>query len=209
MPPMPPLPPGVRHTPQPALIDRDDSLLAVVDLQPHFFEPRIREDPAYAQAHARAVWVARVAAALGVPAIVTEEDSARNGSTSAEVTAALGGDVPTFDKPVFGLADCEPILAALEGASRGTIALIGFETDVCVAHSAVGLLAAGFRAVVVADACYSPSSAHEWGLRRVADAGAEIVHAKGLYYEWIRNLAVSRDFEATHPELADPPGFSL
>ena len=200
---------ATRMSSRPALVDREDSTLAVVDLQPGFFEPRIQEDPAYAQAHARAVWVCRVAAALGVPAIVTEEDSARNGATSAEAIEALGRDVPTFDKPVFGLADCEPIVTAVEGASRGTIALVGFETDVCIAHSAVGLLAAGLRVLVVGDACYSPGESHEWGLRRVADAGVEIVHAKGLYYEWIRDLAAAREFEATHPELADPPGFSL
>jgi hypothetical protein len=37
----------------------------------------------------------------------------------------------------------------------------------------------------------------------------ELVHAKGVYYEWVRTLEAARAFEASHPRLADPPGFSL
>jgi hypothetical protein len=43
----------------------------------------------------------------------------------------------------------------------------------------------------------------------VAEAGVSIVHAKGVYYEWIRTLDAARAFEREHPELAEPPGFSL
>jgi hypothetical protein len=41
------------------------------------------------------------------------------------------------------------------------------------------------------------------------DAGATLVHAKGVYYEWVRTLEAARAFEAAHPDLATPPGFSL
>ena len=50
---------------------------------------------------------------------------------------------------------------------------------------------------------------HEHGLRRMRDAGAVAVHAKGVYYEWVRTLEAARAFQAAHPELTDPPGFSL
>ena len=50
---------------------------------------------------------------------------------------------------------------------------------------------------------------HEHGLRRMRDAGAIAVHAKGVYYEWVRSLEAARAFQAAHPELTDPPGFSL
>jgi hypothetical protein len=43
----------------------------------------------------------------------------------------------------------------------------------------------------------------------VRDAGAELRHAKGVYYEWIRTLEGARRFELENPELATPPGFSL
>ena len=45
---------------------------------------------------------------------------------------------------------------------------------------------------------------HEHGLRRMRDAGAVAVHAKGVYYEWVRTLEAARAFQAAHPELDRP-----
>ena len=50
---------------------------------------------------------------------------------------------------------------------------------------------------------------HVHGLRRMRDAGVVAIHAKGVYYEWVRSLEAALAFEAEHPDLADPPGFSL
>jgi len=36
-----------------------------------------------------------------------------------------------------------------------------------------------------------------------------ITHAKGVYYEWMRTVEAATSFRAAHPELAEPPGFSL
>ena len=83
------------------------------------------------------------------------------------------------------------------------------ETDVCVAHSAIGLLDRGWRITVVSDATFSPGAMHDHGLRRIGVAGGTVIHAKGVYYEWIRTLAAARAFERDHPALAEPPGFSL
>lgn len=46
---------------------------------------------------------------------------------------------------------------------------------------------------------------HRHGLRRMRDAGVIPVHAKGIYYEWVRTLAAARAFEAQHPDLAALP----
>ena len=39
--------------------------------------------------------------------------------------------------------------------------------------------------------------------------GVELMSAKELYYEWLRDLPTVRAFDAAHPDLASPPGFSL
>jgi hypothetical protein len=41
------------------------------------------------------------------------------------------------------------------------------------------------------------------------EAGIEVRHAKGVYYEWVRTLAAARALENDHPDLANPPGFDL
>jgi len=193
------------------LISRDDSLLIVVDLQPTFWGDRLEpEDAACAVAAARrAAWLAGAATALGIPAVVTEEDSGRNGPTDAAVVTALQLDAPAFAKPVFGLADCPDILHAVQSTGRRTTVLVGFETDVCVTHSAVGLAEAGLRVVVAEDAVYSPFGAHAPGLVRLRDLGIALATCKSVYYDWVRTLEEARAFERNHPDLASPPGFSL
>jgi len=192
------------------LIERDDSLLVVVDMQIGFFAGHEAAARAgLGDAAERAAWLVGVAAALDVPVIVTEEDPARNGPTDAAVLARAGAATPIFVKDVFGLAGQADILAAVERTGRRTALLIGSETDVCVAQSALGLLARGFRVGVVTDATFSPGEMHAFGLRRMHEAGVLQLHAKGVYYEWVRTLADARRFEAAHPDLADPPGFTL
>ncbi len=193
------------------LIDRDDSLLVVIDLQPAFWGERLtaEDGEAVSAAAARAAWLAAAARALGVPAVVTEEDPQRNGPTDRAVLDAVGPGSPVFTKPVFGLAACADIMAALDARGRRSIALVGFETDVCVTHSAVGLAEAGYRPVVVEDAVYSPFGAQAPGLRRLRALDVETVHCKGLYYDWVRTLEAALAFERRNPGLAAPPGFSL
>jgi nicotinamidase-related amidase len=192
------------------LLARDDSLLLVVDAQPGFYRGAPDLDTApMRRAFARAAWLAGVATALGIPAVVTEEDAPANGPTDGAIVAALPETAPIFAKPVFGATDVPEIRAAIEATGRHTVVLVGLETDVCVAQTALGALDRGYRVVVAEDATFAPSDAHDAGIRRMADAGATMLHVKGVYYEWVRTLEAARGFERDHPELADPPGFRL
>jgi nicotinamidase-related amidase len=193
------------------LIARGDSLLVVIDLQPRFWGDRLdAEDLRRAEeVAARAAWLAGVASAVGVPAVITEEEPERNGPTDAAVLAALRPGAPIFTKPVFGLADCPDIMEAVASTGRRTAVLAGYETDVCVTHSAAGLREAGYRVVVAEDAVYSPFGAQAPGLARLRDWGAELVHCKGIYYDWVRTLQAALAFRKDNPHLGEPPGFSL
>jgi nicotinamidase-related amidase len=190
------------------LLEVADSALVVVDAQPGFYgsDPA---DPFLDAVLDRVAWLAAVATALGVPTVVTEEDPARNGPTAGAIIDALRPGTPRLAKPVFGLADDPAILAAVEATGRRTAVLVGLESDVCVAHSGLGLLDRGYRVAVVSDGTFAPGAMHDHGLRRMAESGAVVVHAKGVYYEWVRTLEAARAFERDHPGLADPPGFDL
>ena len=191
------------------LIERDDSVLVVVDAQPGFSGQTGDEGAAAGRARAVAAWLVGVAAALDVPIVATEEDAARNGRTDPAIAGHLPPGTPILAKPVFGLADVPEILAAVEASGRRTAVLVGAETDVCIAQSAIGLHDRGFQVVVITDATFSPGTMHALGLRRIREAGGELHHAKGVYYEWIRTLDAARAFTAEHPDLARPPGFRL
>jgi nicotinamidase-related amidase len=191
------------------LIDRSDSVLVVIDAQPGFSGDGERDAESAIRSRAVAAWLAGVATALDIPGVVTEEDAETNGPTDPAIQAAVGDRAPVLAKGIFGLTDEPEIIATLDATGRRTAVLVGAETDVCIAHSAIGLLELGWRVVVVPDATFSPGAMHELGLSQLRDAGVTLRHAKGVYYDWVRTVEAARAFQAEHPDLAEPPGFSL
>jgi Isochorismatase family len=182
--------PGIRRR----LIDADDSIMIVIDMQAPFLAKLPREESQLLRN--RICWLIGVAGWLRVPLLVTAEDIANEGGVDPQIMRALPAGIRVHDKMVFDLAAEPAILAAAEQAGRKTAVLVGLETDVCVAHSALGLLARGYQVAVVADATGSPGVAHDLGLERVAGAGALVTNVKSLFYEWIRTVERARQFRA-------------
>jgi hypothetical protein len=143
----------------------------------------------------RMCWVIKVANWLNVPLVVTAEDIPHTGNISNEVAGILPPGTKIYNKMSFGLAAQPDILEAVEQTRRKTAVIIGYETDVCITHSALGLMDLGYKVVVVADATGSPSGAHQIGIDRIRSAGGIIVSAKSLYYEWVRTVEKALAFE--------------
>jgi nicotinamidase-related amidase len=188
------------------LVDHNDCVLIVIDAQPAFLDKL--SEGTRGGLESRICWLIGVATWLGIPLIVTAEDLPRLGGVAPGIARALP-ETPVFNKMIFGLADDPAILAAIARTKRKTAVLTGLETDVCVAQSALGLLERGYRVVAVADATGSPGDAHEAGLARMRDAGATIVQAKGLYYEWLRTVEQVHRFRTERGDLAPPEGVRL
>lgn len=190
-----------------SLVDRDESVLVVIDTQPGFLG-KIDEDWATAIV-GRARWLVSLAGELGVPVVVTEEEPDVHGATHPDVGSVLPADATRHVKPRFGLAECPPIVSALERTGRGTAVMCGLETDVCVAQSAIGLTGrSGWRVVVVEDVVASPGTGHRQGLSRLRDEAVEVLGLKSVAYDWIRSV------ERAHrvlgrPGLSAPPGITL
>ncbi|HEU0193414.1 MAG TPA: isochorismatase family protein [Gaiellales bacterium] len=187
------------------LVDPGDSLLAIVDAQAGFLD-RV-DDDARAGVVERIAFLAASARFCGIPIIATVESPEDWGGLHPALAEAVG-DAPVLRKDVFGLADDPRVGQAVAATGRGTVVLTGLETDVCIAQSALGLIDRGTRVVVVTDAVASPGNAHAAGLERMRSAGAVMVVAKQLHYEWMRTVERSRRFSAEHP-LLEPPGVLL
>ena len=187
------------------LVDHSDSVLVVIDAQEGFFGEGLPpgESDRAREALARMTWLAKVARRLEVPAVLTEEDPQRNGATFPAIAGVFPDDAAVV-KPTFGLTGTPEIVGRIESTGRGTAVLVGFETDVCVAQSAIGLRERGMRVVVVEDAVFSPGEMHARGLARMAAEGVELNHCKGLAYEWARTLDRSRSV-LQDPEVGEPP----
>jgi len=188
------------------LLDRTRCCLAVIDVQQFFLDklPLDQRQPLVA----RIVWLMQVALALEIPLLVTGEDIPRDGPVVPEIEGLLPAGSSTHNKMVFGLHDQADIRAAVEATGRDQFVLTGLETDVCVTHSAFGLLAAGYEVAVALDACASPPPHHDIAIARLRTAGVTITTVKGVYYDWVRDLATLALVKA-RIGAALPPGLTL
>ena len=190
-----------------SLIDADDSCLIVVDVQQVFFD-KLAEDEVEPLIK-RMVWIVDVAVKLEIPVIITAEYIEENGSIIPELLEVLPPETKIHDKMIFGLAADPEILGDIQKTNRETAILLGLETDVCVAQSAIGLLEKGYRVAVIEDAVGSPGKAHQYGLARMKSAGVLLSNVKSLFYEWLRTVENSRNFYHTHKEDLRDPGIPL
>jgi nicotinamidase-related amidase len=176
----------------PGLLDAGDSVLIVIDVQGAFARKLAPSD-------ARGVvmrtgWLVAAAGWLDIPVIVTAEDVPRLGGAMDEVSQRLPPGAEIHDKMVFDLTGEPRIVRAIEDTGRHTAVLAGFETDVCVAQSAIGLLGLGYRVVALADCSGSPGTAHQAGLARMAGGGVVVLSLRNVLYEWLRTVERSRRF---------------
>ena len=187
------------NTGNPFLIDAAASVLVVIDIQDSFLK---KLDPQKAQSLVdRAVWLISVAKHLDVPVVAVAEDMEKTGPLTAPVQNALPDDTTVHNKNAFGVAGNPPILSGISATGRKTAVCIGLETDVCVAQSALGLIAEGYRVAVPQDVVGSPDWDQQVGFDRMRDSGVVITSAKALYYEWLRTISAYKELDAKAPEL--------
>lgn len=169
------------------------SVLVLVDYQERLM-PAIHDGDGVL---ARAAFLARVARELDVPVVATAQNPTRLGPSLAPLPEYIA---ETVEKMTFGGcgADLDAALARhagdASGAGRAEVVIGGCETHVCLLQTALGLLDAGRRVWVVADACGSRHTPdRDLALARLQQAGAGIVSAEMVAFEWLAT--------ASHPHF--------
>lgn len=192
-----------------SLIKRGESLLLVIDAQENFYPPSRFDvdDYVLGAAFDRVAWLVAAANALDVPVIATEEEPEENGETVARIKNQLPSTAQTLPKRYFAAPDNPDILAAIESSDKPTVVVVGLETDICVTHTALQLQDLGKRVVVAHDCLYSPGYAHTDGLRRLENSGVDVLSAKGVFYDWIRDIETLNKVVDGNKFLQRTPGF--
>ncbi|MGE0846427.1 MAG: isochorismatase family protein [Flavobacteriaceae bacterium] len=171
------------------LLERGKSQLLVVDLQEKLF-PAIHGGQAVV---ARAKVVIEAARVLGVPITISEHNPAGIGHTVAPILETAGDAAVTLAKMKFSCAADPAIgkrLAGFKRRGRPQVVVLGTESHVCVAQSALDLASRGYSVALVEDAVGSRNPASvETALMRMARAGIEIVNAEMVVFEWIGDSA--------------------
>ena len=164
---------------QPRRIVRLKAGLLVVDVQERLL-PAMFEKERVLQNVLRLV---HGAAALKVPAFVTEQYPKGLGPTVPDLAAVLSGVRP-IQKLSFSAWGTPGLPEALRDRAVSDVVLCGLEAHVCVAQTCLDLLDAGLRPFVVADAV-SSRTVENWrtGVERMRDAGAVIVSTEMILFE--------------------------
>jgi nicotinamidase-related amidase len=166
-------------------IDPARAHLVVIDLQ-------ARLVPAIAGSETIVAHAGRLlkgAALLDVPALITEQNPAGLGGTVPELAGP-----ETFEKMEFDVTRAPGFLDRVpQGAD---VVLAGCEAHICVLQTALGLLAAGRRVRVVADAVGSRRTENrDAALARLVAQGADVVTTEMVLFEWLGSAA--------HPRFRD------
>lgn len=175
------------------VLDRERAALVVVDVQEAFrpvvdgFDAVVRE----------AGVLARGAAILGLPVLVTEQYPRGLGETVPELVEELG-DAQRLPKTVFSAAAAEgfELDRGSTGAPRDQVLLCGIEAHVCVSQTAHDLLDRGIEVHVAEDAVGSRTAANrELGLRKMERSGAILTSVETALFELL-GAAGSDEFKA-------------
>ena len=163
----------------PLRITRAKAGLVVVDIQDRF-RPVIHEMPRVVQ---NALRLINGAVILHVPIFATEQYRKGLGATLPEIASAIPDFAP-MEKTAFSCCGAPGFVEALRAKGVQDVILCGIESHVCVSQTCLGLLEAGFRPFVVADAISSRTPEnHRLGVERMRDAGAVIVSTEMILFE--------------------------
>jgi len=120
---------------------------------------------------------------LAVPVLMTEQNPEGLGGTVPDLVRSEEA-VPVVAKMEFDASRVKEVLDRLSAGHH--IVVTGCEAHVCVLQTALGLLGRSRRVYVVADAVGSRRQENkEAALRRLNQAGAELVTTEMVIFEWL------------------------
>lgn len=136
-------------------------------------------------------FVIDVAVRLDVPVLATEQYPKGLGPTTAEIARRLSTSAPA--KTAFSCCGAGTFLEELEMLRRPNVVLVGAETHVCVAQTALDLLHAGLHVFLAADAVAARHALdHDTALRRLEQAGAVPTTVEAVAFEWLGDATHAR-----------------
>ena len=166
------------------LIKREDSVLVVVDVQERLV-PVISNHNKMIENIVRLIRFAKI---ISMPVVLIEQE--KLGATINEIKTELPGLEP-ITKIEFSVCKCSKFIKKLDELSRSNIILVGIETHICIAQTALELLP-GFNVHVVADATSSRSVENkDIALQRLSQSGVVVSSTEMVIYELLERAGTS------------------
>ncbi len=154
--------------PHPKILDKDKTVLVVVDLQEAFRFP-IND---FAEIASRTSIAVRGFQILNLPIIVTEQYPKGLGRTAEEILFSLTQDFEIIEKTAFSSCGASAFMEKLRETGAKKVVLCGLETHVCINQTAHDLLNEGFEVHLLTDCVSSRfTNDKETALRKMQMSG--------------------------------------
>ncbi|QVI34705.1 hydrolase [Lacticaseibacillus chiayiensis] len=169
------------------LLTPENSALILID-----YQPTQVESIGSMNHHAliqNVVMTAKLAKAYQVPIVLSTVNvkSGRNKDTIPDLKKVLG-DQPSIDRTSINAWQDQDFVEAVKATGRKNLIMAALWTEACLTFPTLDALAEGFHVYPVVDAVGGTSKiAHETALRRVEQAGAQLITNAQLACEWQRD----------------------
>lgn len=169
------------------LLQKEKSCLVLIDVQekltPHVLHAE--------QLITRCQWLMRLASELDVPFLVTEQYKSGLGQT-VEPLRKFMPSTTDIDKVHFSCYRDSTFLKHWQTMNQKQVLIAGIETHVCVLQTAMDMKSAGLDVFVVVDAVSARrESDHRYALKRMEQAGIQLVTSEMVFFEWIEQAGTS------------------
>ena len=165
-----------KHSHNPVLIEKDDSLLLIIDMQERLV-PSMADKKNLVE---NVIKLVKFSLITGLPVVVTEQQ--KLGETLPEIRETLKEYTP-IGKLEFDCFGSEAFRERIGRLKRKTLIIVGIEAHICVAQTALHALS-DYEVHVVSDAVSSRSPENrKVALCRMGQAGVTITSTEMVMYE--------------------------
>ena len=122
-----------------------------------------------------------------MPVIVTEQYPKGLGSTVESLQVLLPDSATFIEKKDFSAAAVSAFNETLSTTNARSVVLIGMETHICVAQTAMDLIKQGYAVWLPVDAVLSRRKLDwQFGLQLIERAGTHLTTTEALIFSWLR-----------------------
>lgn len=166
------------------LMNKNDSLLLIIDVQEHLAPAQ--ESPREVINGCAALL--KVAQNLVVPYVVAEQSQNTFGPTMIDLRRVVGDSFKYYEKDTFSCFKNKEIRNTIKLSGKNQIVIAGLETHICILQTALDLRKAGYEVFVVADACSSRNALQNaLGVQRLIKNEVDVVTVEMVTFEWLEN----------------------
>jgi len=169
------------------LLTDKNSVLVLVDYQPTMFKSVASGDKV--RIKKAAICATKAASILGIPVVLSSINPKHNGDFIPEITK-LFPDQEIFARkmPSFDAFEDEGTWNAFQMTGRKKLVVSGLWTSMCFAYTALHALKEGYEVYGLIDAAGdSTPEAHEYGVKRMLQAGVIPITLESLVSEWMHD----------------------